>query len=320
MVTLLRDHPLFTAYVALICLCFFWGTTYLGIRIALESFPPATLVCVRNLLAGGITLTCGRLAGAHVPAGRELWVTAGLGLLILGAGNGALAVAETWIPSGLAALFIATAPFWYAGAEAIVPGGEPLRAGALRGMLIGSAGVALLIGPAAVEALSAAGGRGTWAGFCLLQASQASWVFASIVQRRQPQLAHPFISGAVQQLATGVVFALPAFFERPAHWDWRGLGAVLYLAVFGGIVGYSCFTLVMSRLPVAIATLYTYVNPVVAVILGWLVYREPFGWREGAAMAVIFLGVALVRRASAAVQQLGADGSAKGRKQGERQE
>jgi drug/metabolite transporter (DMT)-like permease len=311
----LRNHPLFGAYVALVCLCFFWGTTYLGIRIALESLPPATLVSVRNLVAGAITLTCGRIIGAQFPPGRELWVTAVLGLFILGAGNGLLAVAELWIPSGLAALFIATAPFWYAGAEALIPGGETLKPGAARGMLVGSAGLALLLGPSALTAFSgAASAKLVWGSFLLLQLSQASWVFASIYQRRQAPRAHPFITGAVQQLATGLVCLVPAAFERPAHWDARGVGAALYLAIFGGIVGYSCFTLVMTRLPVTIATLYTYVNPAVAVILGWLVLREPFGWLEGAAMAIIFLGVFMVRRASLApVQKLRPDGSPESR-------
>lgn len=307
----MRNHPLFGAYVALVCLCFFWGTTYLGIRIALESLPPATLVSARNLVAGAITLTCGRIIGAQFPSGRELWITAGLGLFILGIGNGLLAVAELWIPSGLASLFIATAPFWYAGAEALVPGGDPLKPGVSQGMLVGLVGVILLVGPSAVTGFSGvSSAKLVWGSFLILQLSQASWVFASIYQRRLAPRAHPFITGAVQQLATGLVCLVPAAFERPAHWDARGVGATLYLAIFGGIVGYSCFMLVMTRLPVTIATLYTYVNPVVAVILGWLAFREPFSWLEGVAMAIIFLGVFMVRRASLAVQKLGSNRAA----------
>jgi drug/metabolite transporter (DMT)-like permease len=236
-----------------------------------------------------------------------------VGPLILGVGNGALAVAELWIPTGLAALFVSTAPFWYAAAESWVPGGDRLRAAVLRGMLVGSAGVVLLVGPAGWGALSGRTGRGIVAGFFLLQLSQVSWSFAAIFQRRQTQRAHPFIAGAVHQLSTGVTFLIPSLFETgvwnaKVHWDARGTGALLYLALFGGIVGYSCFLLVMNRLPVMIATLYNYVNPVVAVMLGWIVYREPFGWREGIAMAIIFLGVAMVRRAS--VQELGAQRAA----------
>jgi drug/metabolite transporter (DMT)-like permease len=297
----MRDHPQFTAYVALICLCFFWGTTYLGIRIGLESFPPAALVCARNLISGCVTLTCGMLLGAHLPRGRELWATAGFGLITLGLGNGGLTFAELWIPSGLASLFVSTSPFWFVGLDALLPGGEPLHTPTLRGMLVGSTGVALLAAPAAWNTISGGpqGNTGLWIGLIALQISAGGWTLGSLLQRRETVRAHPFISGAIGQLATGVVYLVPAALERqPIHWDTKGIGAIVYLAVFGGIVGFSCFMLVMSRLPVAIATIYTYVNPVVAMFLGWLVYRERVGVLEMIAMLVIFVGVAMVRRAS----------------------
>ena len=110
---------------------------------------------------------------------------------------------------------------------------------------------------------------------------------------------HPFVIGGVQQLSTGLVLLVPSIFQLPsAHWTMRGMGAIVYLAIFGGILGYGCYALVISRLPLAIASIYTYINPVVAVFLGWWVYREHFGLREAGAMAVIFAGVAMVRRAS----------------------
>ena len=122
---------------------------------------------------------------------------------------------------------------------------------------------------------------------------------------------HPFVIAGVQQMATGLAFILPALLE-PQHATWtpRATGAVLYLAIFGGIVGYGCYMTALSRLPLPIVSIYTYVNPVVSVFLGWLVYAEPFGWREMLAMVVIFLGVWMVRRASAAADKLRADRSA----------
>jgi len=297
----LREHPQFTAYAALICLCFFWGTTYLGIRIGLESFPPAALVCFRNLISGCVTLLCGTLLGAHIPRGRELWVTAGLGLITLGLGNGGLTFAELWIPSGLASLFVSTSPFWFVGLDALLPGGEPLHGPTLRGMLVGSAGVALLAAPAAWNSISGGPQSNTdlWFGLVALQISAGGWSFGSLLQRRQTVRAHPFITGAIGQLTTGIVYMIPTALERqPIHWDAKGIGAIVYLAIFGGVVGFSCFMLVMSRLPVTVASIYTYVNPVVALFLGWFVYREHVGWLEMSAMVVIFVGVAMVRRAS----------------------
>ena len=145
--------------------------------------------------------------------------------------------------------------------------------------------------------------------FLILQLSGASWALGSLLQRNRRSRAHPFVIGGVQQLSTGLALLIPSFFQLPsAHWTARGMGAIVYLAIFGGVVGYSCYALALSRLPLAIASIYTYINPVVAVFLGWWVYRERFGLREAGAMAVIFAGVAMVRRAtSLPVQKLRAD-------------
>ena len=108
----------------------------------------------------------------------------------------------------------------------------------------------------------------------------------------------PAVSGGVQQLATGLAVAVPALLVPGNffHWTSRGVLAVLYLVTFGSIVGYSAYIYAMDKLPVSLVSVYNYINPVVAVALGWLFYREPFGWRETGAMAVIFAGVAIVKR------------------------
>jgi drug/metabolite transporter (DMT)-like permease len=310
-----RDHPHFTAYLALICVCFFWGTTYLGIRIALESFSPALLVCLRNLISGAITLSVAAMIGAHLPRGRDLWMTALYGLMVIGMGNGTLAVAEQWIPSGLASLFVTTSPFWFVGIDALLPGGEKLHGPTIRGLLLGFAGVVLLVAPdawAAITQHTFASGGAVVLAFFLLQLSGASWALGSLLQRNRRSRAHPFVLGGVQQLSTGLALLAPGVIQLPsAHWTARGVAAIVYLAIFGGIVGYSCYALALSRLPPATVSTYTYVNPVVAVFLGWWVYREPFGPREAGAMAVIFAGVAMVRRAaSMPVQKLRPDGAA----------
>lgn len=292
------------------CVCFFWGTTYLGIRIALESFSPALLVCLRNLISGAITLSVAAMIGAHLPRGRDLWITAGYGLMVIGMGNGALAVAEQWIPSGLASLFVTTSPFWFVGIDALLPGGEKLHGPTIRGLLIGFAGVLLLVPDAwaAITQHTFASGGAVVLAFLILQVSGASWALGSLLQRNRRSRAHPFVIGGVQQLSTGLALMLPGAFQLPAaHWTARGVAAIVYLAIFGGIVGYSCYALALDRLPPATVSTYTYINPVVAVFLGWWVYREQFGLREAAAMAVIFAGVALVRRAaSMPVQKPGA--------------
>jgi drug/metabolite transporter (DMT)-like permease len=214
--------------------------------------------------------------------------------LILTIGNGCLTFAELRVASGLAGLITTLSPFWLVGIEASMPGGERLHPPTIFGMIIGCAGVALL----ASGGLGAGGfSRTALEGFLILQAGTVSWCFGSIYQRQRNVAAHPIVVGAVQQVAAGLA-ALPFALVASSHqiqWSVRGVTALFYLVIFGSIVGYSAYAYALDRLPVAVVSIYSYVNSVVAVLLGWLFYREAFGLREAAAMAVIFAGVALVK-------------------------
>jgi len=131
----------------------------------------------------------------------------------------------------------------------------------------------------------------------LLQVGAAGWCLGSILQRRHQTTAHPVVTGAVQQLATGLAFAVPALFAKPhpSAWSGRSIGAVAYLVVFGSIVGYSAYIIALERLPVSVVSIYNYINPVIAVFLGWLFFREHIGLQEVTAMLIIFFGVALLK-------------------------
>jgi drug/metabolite transporter (DMT)-like permease len=282
------------AYLALGAVCILWGTTYLGIRIALEGFPPFYLIAIRYAISGSILLTAAALSGLKLPRGRELWLTAVCGTICIGIGNGCLAFAETYIPSGLAALLYTTCPFWMVGIDALLPHGKSPMAMTLCGLSIGLLGVCFLIYPAAIH--EGLGGR-TLPGFLLIEISAGGWVLGSLLQKRVHSHTPPFISGAVQQLAAGLAMFVPAsLFEKMPHTvGIRPLLALAYLVVFGAIIGFSAFIYSMARLPVAIVSIYTFVNPIVAVLLGWWFFREPFGWRGVIAMLIIFSGIALVR-------------------------
>lgn len=282
------------AYIALLCVYFFWGGTYLGIRMALEAVPALLLIAGRFLLSGGILLLIAKLWGVKLPTGRELRMTALFGIITLGGGTGALVISEQWIPSGIAALFVTTAPFWMVGIEMIRGGGEKLRRSTILGILVGFAGILILLAPAAT---GVGLGRTLIQGFLVLQFGSFCWCFGSILQKNHPTEAHPVVSGAIQQFATGLL-ALPfalANQSHPVQWNHRGMWAAAYLVVFGSIVGYSAFVYAMEHMPVAIVSTYAYVNPIVAVFLGWFFYREPFGVREMIAMGLVITGVVVVK-------------------------
>ena len=282
------------AYMALLAVSFFWGTTYLAIRMALEAFPPALLIGGRFLLSGGAILIAAKLLRVGLPSGRELWLTALFGIIAIGGGNGTLVFAEQWVPSGIAALFVTTSPFWMVGIESVRKNGEKLRRSTVIGIAIGFIGILILIAP---SAMGAGIGPVLVKGFFILQFGCFCWCLGALLQRNQKTKAHPVVSGAIQQIATGL-FVLPFTLgvnEHPVNWKSRGVWAAAYLVVFGSIVGYSAFIYAMEHLPVAVVSTYAYVNPIVAVTLGWLFYREPFGVREAIAMALVISGVIVVK-------------------------
>ncbi len=263
--------------------------------MSLEMFSPLCLLGTRFSLSGGILLAAAMLRGARLPRGRELFYIALSGVMIIGIGTGTLIFAETWIPSGMAALFISTSPFWMTGVEALWPGGERLHLPEIGGMAVGLAGTVLLVSSSAMKAPRAGAIIG---GFVLTQFGCLGWAAGSIFRRRIDTRAHPVVTGAVQQLSSGIAALIPALLSGPGqvHFNTRGFSAMLYLVFFGSIAGYSAYAYALDRLPVALVSIYTYVNPVVAVFLGWLFYREPFGVREAMATGIILMGVTIVKR------------------------
>ena len=222
------------------------------------------------------------MTGITLPRGRELLLTATCGAICIGVGNGFLAIAEEYVPSGLAALFYTTAPFWMVGIDALLPGGKRPRFPTVGGLLMGLLGVAFLVLPAALH--EGFGGK-VISGFLLLQISGVGWVLGSLLQKRVATRANSFVIGAVQQFAAGIATFVPAIiFEKMPHAvNLRSGLAVAYLVIFGSLIGFSSFVYAVANLPVAIVSIYYFVNPIVAVWLGFLFFREPFGlvrWSE----------------------------------------
>lgn len=287
------------AYTAFALVCTVWGTTYLAIAVAIETLPTFLFAGVRFTLAGLILLALCAMRGQRIPRARSEWINAGIvGLLMVGVGNIAVVFAEHHVPSGFAALLVATSPFWMAILEYFRRNHEALTVRKKVGMIIGFSGVALLVSPA----LRTPGGIHLWflLGVLAIQLGSIAWNIGSVRSKYHPVDAPPLVAAAMQMLTGGVVVGLigvfrgeiPDFYFTP-----RTLAAFLYLMVFGSIVAYGAYVYALAKLPTSTVSLYAYVNPAVAVVLGWLVLDEPLGWNEAIAMFVILSGVALVQTA-----------------------
>jgi drug/metabolite transporter (DMT)-like permease len=283
---------------AYLVLCIVWGSTYLAIRVGVAEFPPALFAGIRFVIAGSLLLTIALLLGRPLPTHRRDWVTNGVvGVLLLCCGNGLVVWAEQFTPSGVAAIIVVTVTLWLALFDAVIPG-SPARPTwrQVLGLLAGFGGTLLLV-DADVGALRAT----DWRGPLALTCAAAAWAGGSVFSSRRPSEASPEVSSALQMLAGGLALALLGTLLGEAarvHWSARGVGALAYLIVFGSLVGYSSYVYVLRHMAPTVVGTYSYVNTVVAVLLGWAILREPITGRTVAAMGIVLGSVAWVRHAA----------------------
>jgi drug/metabolite transporter (DMT)-like permease len=284
------------AYLAWVAVCIVWGTTYLGIRVSLETMPPMLMGGLRWLIAGALLAGYILARGETLPPPSRWGGIILLGFLMLGLGNGGVVVAEQWVPSGLAAVMIATNPFWMAAVEAFLPDGERLRANIVAGLVIGFSGILVLVWPDLT--LGAAGRRGFLAGVIALQIASLGWSLGSAYSRRHARHDNVLGTTAYQMLAGGLIMtaAGTVLGEWPhLYFTTRTVVALVYLSTFGAVGGFVAYTYALRHLPVSFVSLYAYINPVIAVALGVLLLHESFDSRMAVAAALVFAGVAVVR-------------------------
>ena len=286
------------AWIAWIAVCIIWGTTYLGIRVSLESIPPALMAGFRWTIAGTILATVVLARGGSLPPRRTWPGLALLGLLMIGFGNGFVVWAEQFVPSGLTAVIVATSPFWMVSSEAVF-GGERLGRGALAGLIVGFAGIVLLVWPD----IRAGGAHAAQfvGGIAALQLASAGWAAGSSFARRHKQ-DDIVAATAIQMLLGGLLMlsvgTLAGEWTRLAFTP-RTAGALTYLTLVGSLGGFLAYSYALRHLPVSTVSLYAYINPIIAVVLGALLLGEPFSSRVIAAAGLVLAGLALVRYASA---------------------
>ncbi len=286
-----RSRALLLAAFAIVYLV--WGSTYLAIRIAIETVPPLLMAGTRFLVAGSALYGWARFRGAAAPAPRPARNAALLGGLFLFLGNGGLVWAETRVPSGIAAVLAATTPLWTVLIERF-RGAPPVRPAVYAGLALGLGGVVVLMLPGGGHPSVDLIGAGVIAVAAMI------WAYAMVLSGTLALPESGSVSAAVQMLAGGIL--LLATGSAAGEWSGfhpfaasvRSLASLAYLIIFGSLIAYSAFTWLLRAAPADRVSTYAYVNPVVAVLLGWLVVSEPFGARELVASAVIIAGVAMI--------------------------
>ena len=282
------------ALIAYLVVCVFWGSTYLAIKVGVMELPPFLFAGVRFLVAGLLLFGIARALGDALPRRSDWRTLAIVGVLLLAGGNAFVVWSEQYIASGIASIFVVTVAIWTAFFDAVVPGGTgELNWRIIAGLLLGFLGTLLLVGATPAEIL-AADKRGPIA----LTFASASWSIGSVYAKRHPTHASPYMGAAVQMIVGGVTVALvgTALGEWASwHLSARGVGAMAYLVVFGSIVGYSAYSYALRHAPATIVGTYAYVNPVIAVLLGWLLLREPIHARTFVAMSMILVAVVWIQ-------------------------
>lgn len=284
------------AWIAFAAVCVIWGTTYLAIKVALETVPPFMLGGLRYVIAGTVLAAVLRVRGIALPPLREWRELALLGFLMITLGNGGVNWGEQYLASGITAVVIATSPFWMVAIDALWPDGERLSGRKLLGLLVGFSGIVLLTWPD-LTLEGAQGGR-VLLGVLSLQVACVGWSVASSYTKRHSATRNVLAVAAVQMFFGGVFMLAIAV----ATGEWRHLsftarsaGAVAYLIVAGSLIAFAAYSYALRHLPIATVSLYTYINPVIAVALGTLLLGEPFRVSMLVAAAVIVTGITIVR-------------------------
>lgn len=273
-----------------------WGSTYLAIRVAIETIPPFAMAGVRFVLAGGLLYGWQRLRGTPAPL-RIHWRSAAIiGALLLLGGNGGVTWAEQEVPSGLAALVVATVPIWVVAFGALRPSTPRPNRRTLVGVLLGLVGITLLVGPSNL----AVNQQIRTISYVVLLLAPVSWALGSLYSRGARLPASQLQATGMEMLLGGGLLLLAA--TVTGEWarldvaaiSLRSAVAFFYLVFIGAIIGFTAYIWLLKNTTPAKATTYAYVNPVVAVFLGWAILSEPVTPAMLAAMVIILFSVALI--------------------------
>jgi drug/metabolite transporter (DMT)-like permease len=288
--------PKWQIYLAFAAVYLIWGSTYLGMKFAIETIPPILMSAVRFLVAGSFLLAyCFGVKKMPLPTWRQVKAPAITGFLLIMVGNGGMAWAEQTVPSSVAALLVATTPLWFAAFGWLFYGDNRPNKRMIGGLMLGLVGMVVLIGPGRLSGHALdLGGTG------VILVGTLCWAFGSLYAAHAKDVAAPLVSTGLQMLVGGLFLTALALlrgdFEGFHVEDVTGksLLALGYLIVFGSWIGYTSYSWLIRVVPPSQASTYAYVNPLVAVLLGWLLGGESITYQMLVAGAFILPGVILI--------------------------
>jgi drug/metabolite transporter (DMT)-like permease len=290
------EPPIARVLLAFAAIYFIWGSTFLAIRWAIDTMPPLGMASARFFVAGALMYGWARASGIPRPTARQWKDGAISGTLLLAGGNGAVVVAEQWVPSGLVALLVATVPLWLVVLDSAFGSRVRPTSRTVAGLLIGLVGVAVLVGSPGVGA----GGGMELVGGAIVLCGSLSWAAGSLYSRYTVDPPRPRMQVGTQMLLGALVLGVLALVTGEADGfsidavslrSWLALG---YLITFGAIVGYGAYIWLLTVVEPARVGTYAYVNPVVAMLLGWTLADEPMGFRSVLAAAIILGSVVVI--------------------------
>jgi drug/metabolite transporter (DMT)-like permease len=295
--------------VAFVAVYIVWGSTYRAIHYAVQTIPPFIMVGTRFLVSGALLYAWSRWRGAPRPSSREWRDAAITGVLLLCFGNGAVSWAEQRVPSGLAALLVAVVPLWMVLVDWARPGGTRPRATVLAGVIVGLIGLVVLVGPGAFTGQTDVDS----AGAAVLIIGSLAWAAGSVFNRYGSRPSSAAMSTALQMIAGSAALLLVGTVRgeitatHPVQISSASWAGWVYLVTFGSLVGFTAYIYLLQTVTPAKASTYAYVNPLVAVLLGWAIAGETVTGRSLAAAATILAGVAMITltegRAPAAIRE-----------------
>jgi drug/metabolite transporter (DMT)-like permease len=292
----MKENKNFIAYLALAAVCIVWGTTYLVLRIGVTQFPPFLFSMIRFLAAGPILiffmLTIGK---ATWPDRKVLFNQAVCGLLMVTFGISMVGWAEVYISSGVAAIVCSMMPIWTILINVLISKDERPNWLIVLGLAMGLAGIIMIFG----EHLAEFSNQNYLKGIVLTFAANLCWALGSIWIKKKNQSSNPFLNAGIQMFFGGlflIPFSLALDDYSKIQWNNQVIFSLLYMIMIGSVAAYACYSYAIKKLPMTLVSLYAYINPIVAVILGWLILNEKLNVQIGLAIIVTVTGIYLVNR------------------------